>query len=641
MNTTWIMLNFNIMNILSKGLALFSALCISVLGFAQKPSTSKKAQVAYENASKSLSIQKTENAIQELKKAIQIDPYFATAYQQLADIYRSDKKFSEAIPLYRKVLQIDPALTSLTYYGLGQSLLGNGEYKEALINLERYSKENLAIKSRERVNKYIQDCQFALNYQQPISGPINRLPFDINTTDDEYFPKLTADGKRIIFTRKTNNQENFFESILTKGVWSKAEKLLGAVNSDLFNEGAHCVSPDGKYLFFTGCNRPNGMGSCDIYVSKRENGEWTTPHNLGAPINTKGWEAQPAISSDGRTLYFVSNRPGGFGGSDIWKSRLNNEGKWLQPENLGPIINSSYDERSPYIHADNKTLYFASEGWPGFGQFDLFKSQIDSNGSWSTPVNMGPPINNNFDQTAIHVSMNGNTGYFSSADSSNQLDIYSVEIPKSLRPVPVVYIQGRIFDSENKEPLSAQISVTNTRNNEVVYLDESDYLDGLFIATLPVGANYAVHIQKQGYMLDSKQYDVLNPELENEVFERDVLLYAIKEGRTMQLNNIYFDTDSYTLLGASEIELNVILKFLRMNPNISIEVGGHTDSSGDKVYNKDLSEHRAQAVASYLISKGISGLRVTSMGYGDNKPIGDNSTPMGRQLNRRTEIKIR
>src|SRR5699024_5057160 len=188
-----------------------------------------------------------------------------------------------------------------------------------------------------------------------------------NTRNDEYFPKLTADNHTLIFTRKESNKENFYASIKEKDQWTEARILEGDINTESFNEGSHCISLDGKYLFFAGCNRPDGLVSCDIYMSKKEDGRWSAPHKLASPVNTSGWESQPAISADGRTLYFVSTRPGGYGGADIWKSELKNNGNWSEPENLGASINTPYDESSPYIHGDNKTLYFASDGWPGFG----------------------------------------------------------------------------------------------------------------------------------------------------------------------------------------------------------------------------------------------------------------------------------
>src|SRR5690606_30632465 len=239
--------------------------------------------------------------------------------------------------------------------------------------------------------------------------------------------------------------------------------LQGDINSELYNEGAHCISPDGKYLFFTGCNRPDGRGSCDIYVSRREGDRWGAPHNIGAPVNSGGWEAQPALAADGRTLYFVSNRRGGQGGYDIWKSELQGNGQWGTPTNLGPSVNTRYDESSPYIHADNRTLYFASNGWPGFGDKDIFKSELDNNGNWQTPTNLGYPINDHHEQSALSVSMNGQQAFFSTrrADAVGGLDIYSFELPQQIRPNPVAYLKGRIVDAESKSPIQANVTVTD------------------------------------------------------------------------------------------------------------------------------------------------------------------------------------
>ncbi|WP_140936650.1 OmpA family protein [Sphingobacterium lumbrici] len=618
-------------------------LCFGIeanLIYAQLPSSNKKAQQAYETANKNLRLQQTDLAVSYLKKAVELDPDFATAYQQLGDIHRQTENYAQAIEYYKSVLKLDPKLTSLTKYGLGESLLNEGKYQEALTYLEDYAKNNLTEKSRRQIDKYIADCLFAIKYTEQNTVHLQKLPTTINTSDDEYFPKLTADNKTIVFTRKVNNQENFFESEFDSNNWSEAKKLTGKINSEAFNEGAHCISPDGKYLFFTGCNRPNGMGSCDIYVSKKENGEWGTPYNLGAPINTKGWESQPAISADGKTLYFVSNRTGGIGGYDIWKSTLNELGKWGNPENLGKEINTPFDESAPYIHADNKTLYFASNGWPGFGRLDLFLSHVDTAGNWSHPENLGKPINNHYNQTAIHVSINGKLGYLAAQDSSRQLDIFTFQLSQLIMPDPVAYIQGQVIDAENNRPLAAKVSVTNTDNQQVVYEDIADYIDGKFIATLPIGFNYAVHIQHQGYLFDSKQYALDDLKFTNEKFEANILLQPIKVGGTITLNNIYFDINKYVLLPTSKSDLTLLLAFLKLNPLIMIEVSGHTDNTGTKDLNQKLSENRAIAVANYLCANGIAKNRITTLGLGDERPIATNETEEGKQLNRRTEIKI-
>ncbi len=608
----------------------------------QQKSSNRKAQQYYEKGLQSLQFHDYKAAITLLRKAVSEDPAFATAYQQLGDIHRKQQHFRQAVPCYEEVMHLNPTLTTLTLFGLGESLLHTGRYTEALPYLKRYREGNITEKTKNLVDKYIADCHFALRMDQVMPISRRKLPPSINTSNDEYFPKLTADNSTIIFTRKENNQENFYESRLTgSNDWTEAKKLVGEINSANFNEGAHCISPDGKYLFFTGCNRPNGQGSCDIYVAKKENGRWSTPMLLSAPINTKGWEAQPAISADGRTLYFVSNRAGGMGGNDIWKSELDRNGQWKEPVNLGKNINTPYDESAPYIHADNKTLYFASNGWPGYGGQDLYMSKVDTSGNWTMPVNLGKPINDSYNQTAIHVSMNGAMGYFSSQDTATyRLDIHEFTLPDFIKPNPVAYIAGTVRDANNKQPLAAKISVTNTASQDIVFEDQSDEQDGKFIATLPIGQNYAVHVQREGYLFDSRQYDLTDTNLANEKFITEILLSTIEPGNTTKLGNVYFDTNKYNLLSPSKSDLQLLLKFLKINPTTKIEVGGHTDNTGNKELNDKLSENRANAVKQYLLQNGIAASRIMSKGYGDRLPVASNDTNEGRQLNRRTEIKV-
>ena len=610
--------------------------------FAQKISSNKKAQQAYELAAKHLRLNNLDEATKQLQKAIQLDETYATAYQQLGDIYRKQEKYNLATEAYRQVLKVDSALTALTYFGLGESLLFTGNYQEAIVALKNYQKiGKLAPKSLQLVNKYILDCEFSTtNLRADTLWTITKLPKEINTPNDEYFPQLTADNKTLIFTRKTSNQENFYESNFENDHWSDAKKLEGLVNSEEYNEGAHCISPDGKYLYFTGCNRPNGLGSCDIYVSKKENDRWSTPHNLGPQINTKGWEAQPSISADGKTLYFVSNRAGGYGGYDLYKSHLNEKGHWSRPVNLAPHINTPYDESAPYIHADNQSLYFASDGWPGFGRKDIFKSTVDSANNWSTPQNLGPLINNYQEQMSMHVNMNGTVAHLSTQDSLGKYNIYSLQLPRRAMPQPVAYILGTILHADNKNPIEAKISVTNTTTQKVVFDNLNDPADGKYLATLPLGHDYAVHIQKEGYLFESKQYALQEFKMNQEEFVDTTLLAPIAADAQAILHNIYFESNKYDLLPTSLSDLSILINFLFLNPKVSIEISGHTDHTGNKQYNQLLSEKRAKAVVDYLIAHGIAESRLSALGYGDSKPVADNASEEGRQRNRRTEFKI-
>lgn len=520
-------------------------------------SSNKKAQKAFDKAQKELQIAKYGEALQALEEAISHDPNFSGAHQQMGDIYRKQRDFSKAVSAYQKVLEIESKAMPLTLFGISESLLFTGKYDDAKKHLEQYLQlPNLHPESKDKAEKYLKDCAFALSHGNPdFQTNLTKLGEGINTENNEYFPKLTAENDKIIFTRKINNQENFYESRRSEKGWESAQNMMGDINSDAFNEGSHCISLDGKYLFFAGCNRPDGLGSCDIYVSKNEDGKWSSPHNLGAPINTKGWESQPAISADGRTLYFVSTRPGGYGGSDLWKSELQDNGSWSTPVNLGPEINTPYNESSPYIHPDNKTLYFASDGWPGFGQKDIFSSQMDSTGNWAIPKNLGPEINSYTHQNDFQMSLDGKSAYLASENEDHNYNIYFAELPENLFGTPIAYIAGTILDADSKEPLRAQIRVTNLKTQETLFRDESDYLDGQFLATLPVGDNYSVHIQKQGYMFLSKNYDLQDKGIANKKYKEEINLEKIETGASAILENIYFEFDRADLLESSKTEL--------------------------------------------------------------------------------------
>ncbi|MBK1440374.1 PD40 domain-containing protein [Parapedobacter sp. ISTM3] len=616
-----------------------------VTGSAQEHSLNRRAQQAFEKAGSQLKNRQYALAVASLESAVALDPDFAAAHQQLGDIYRRQRDYEKAIPHYSRVIQLNPALTPLTWFGLGESLLHTGNYQEALPALRNYAAiPGLDASGKRLTNKYIADCEFSLSAQQhPLDfHPVNPGPA-INTEYDEYFPKLTADHRTIIFTRKVNERESFYESSLdSNGKWQPARFLEGDINSAQYNEGAHCISADGKYLFFTGCNRPNGLGSCDIYVSRREGDRWGEPYNLGEPINSAGWEAQPALGADGKTLYFVSNRSGGQGGYDIWKSTLQSNGQWGDPQNLGPAINTPFDESSPYIHADNRTLYFVSNGWPGFGDKDIFKSQMDADGHWPQPNNLGYPINDHREQSALTVSMNGRYAFFSSRrpDALGGLDIYSFELPEASRPNPVAYLKGAIVDSDSDVPIQAEITVTDILTNEPLYQESADYEDGTFLAPLPFGKTYALHVKHPGYLFFSKNYPLDDSTKINDAYEIRIALSPIKIGNKETLNNIFFETNQYELLPQSKSDLDNLIDFLQLNKEVRIEIGGHTDDTGSDAYNRTLSENRAKAVHDYLIHAGIAVGRLHYKGYGPSQPIAGNDTEEGRQLNRRTDFKI-
>ncbi|HWK99190.1 MAG TPA: OmpA family protein, partial [Parapedobacter sp.] len=311
--------------------------------------------------------------------------------------------------------------------------------------------------------------------------------------------------------------------------------------------------------------------------------------------------------------------------------------------NLGSAINTPYDESSPYIHADNRTLYFASNGWPGLGDKDIFKSRMDSEGHWEPPVNLGFPINDHQEQSALTVSMNGTQAFFSTRrpeDAIGGLDIYAFQLPEPLQPNPVAYLKGVIVDAESEEPVQAVVTVTDVGSNRTVYKEQADYEDGTFLAPLPFGKTYALHINQPGYLFFSESYPLDDSARINDAYEIRISLSRISVGKSETLNNVFFKTDQYTLLPESKSDLDQLVNFLNLNEHVRVEIGGHTDNTGQEAYNQQLSESRAEAVYNYLIDAGISVSRLTFRGYGQSQPIATNDTPEGRGLNRRTDFKI-
>lgn len=629
---------------MKKILLLVGLLCTSV-SFAQNKLTSNKAaQRAYEEAGKNISYKFYEKAIDLLKVAVQQDDQFVAAYQQLGDVSRKLKDYENARQYYQKVLAINPSFQPITYFGLAESALNTGEYNTARTYFTKYlSFPNIPGPIKSLAEKYLRDADFALEgIKKPVPfNPIN-LGESINTTAQEYLPTVTADEETLIYTRMANNNEDFFKSVKKDERWTKSVYLSQSINTTMYNEGAQCISPDGMYLFFTGCNRPDGAGSCDIYIARREGKGWSKPFNIGAPVNSPGWDSQPSLSADGRTLYFVSTRPGGFGGYDIWKTDLLEGGSWSTPVNLGPTVNTPYEEQSPFIHPDDRTLYFSSNGWPGFGNKDIFMSRRDSADQWQKPLNLGYPINTFGEESSLTISSDGRTAFFASDKTGGYggLDIYSFELPEKLRPNLVTYVKGHIFDKATKEPLDAQVQIINLSTGKAVYDDEADVETGEFMATMPLGQGYALNVSRQGYLFHSENFSLSNPTKANKPFLLQVPLQKIEQGALVTLKNVFFETNKFSLLPESKVELQQLIQFMEENPTVSIEIGGHTDSVGDEKSNQQLSTNRAKTVYDYLITSKIPAHRLSFKGYGETVAVGDNSTEEGRQLNRRTEFKV-
>ena len=633
--------------------SLFSIICI--LSFSQvviaqsydPEKVSKKAISYYNQAIEKAQEGKYTDAIAMLEKCISIDKKYLDAYLSLGGVFGHLKNYTKSIEYYEMAFSMDINY-SLDYklpYSI--NLAGLGEFQKALNAINELLAKNLPESSSTykaaifRKRSY----EFAIDYEKKhpagtyVFAPKN-IGAGINTAESEYFPSLTIDGKELVFTRRLRGfNEDFFVSRKKMDEWETARPMPGNVNTDQ-NEGAQMISQDGQWLVFTGCNRPDGFGSCDIYISYLTANGWTEGINLGGRVNSDQWDSQPCLSPDKRDLYFTSRRPGGFGGSDIYVCHLQPNSKWSEPENMGPTINTPGDEQSPFIHADNQTLYFTSNYWPGYGEEDLFFVRKGPKNVWSNPVNLGYPINTINSEGTLFIAADGKTAYYASdrSDSRGGLDIYTFGLREELRPIKTLWVKGRVFDKKTAAGLPSAVELIDLSNKQLISKVQTDET-GNYLMTLPIGKDYAFNVNRKGYLFYSDNF-LLSKNATDSIYIKDIPLTPIETGAGVVLKNIFFDTNKFELKQESQAELDKLIQLLNENPTLQIQITGYTDNVGKPAENLILSDNRAKAVVNYLVSNGIITSRLTYKGYGETEPIADNKTEEGRALNRRTEMKV-
>ncbi|MFC0877872.1 OmpA family protein [Saccharicrinis sp. FJH2] len=638
------------------GVYIIIVICV-LSGFdssAQLLSTSKKsARKAYADARDKYFTHQYDEAIALLDKAIQKDKAFSEAYWFKATIYEINRQYDQQINALKAADNPGYYFYDQTLIKLGEALFNEGKYSEAkgvYAKLEKFGKRNANLVHFARYKQ--KQCDFALNLvAHPVPFQPENLGKNLNTLYDDYWPVISADENRLITTvlvetkkgGTTDYQEDFYESYRTDSGWSKSEPLAPPLNSPN-NEGAQSLSPDGEILFFSACNRAEGSGKCDIFISFHTSKGWSDPINPGSPLNTAYWEAHPSMSSNGHTLYFCSNRPGGYGKRDIWIAELeitpNGQVKILEVKNAGPVINTEEDEVSPYIHFDDQTLYFSSDGHMGLGRHDIFMSRKDSAGEWQEPENIGYPINTHRDEIGFTVNALGTKAYYASeafAGDRKDKDIFAIPLPHEIQPIPVTYLKGNIFNAENQNPLVADFELTDLEEAKQVSKSHSAE-NGTFLLCLPAGRDYALNVSKDGYMFYSDRFTLREQDDITQPVNKNIPLQPMKAGTTIELKNIYFEFDSYALKKESFIELNKLVTLLKNNPTIRVEIGGHTDGKGTNEYNKELSQNRAESVKNYLVENGIAPDRMETKGYGFTQPLDADDPYNG--VNRRTELKI-
>ena len=641
---------------------LFTLLFIAGISKAQNDYSSSipKAVRSFETALKFYDSHQNEKALAALNEAIQADPKFVEAHTLQANIYYDIKVYEKSIASYKNAITVNPDFFANNYYGLGTVEFLAGHYSDAKADFEKFiTLPKIALSITAKAKRYIVNCTFAESaIQNPVPfNPIN-MGDSINTKDHEYFPAITGDGKTFLFTRRImsvdyngrkQEQEDFYLSHMEKNGWSNAQPVT-EINTD-GNEGAPSLSADGQYLFFTSCeelyhnsNARTTKGSCDLFIAKKVGDKYLNPRNLEFPINTGAWESQPSFSSDGRTLYFVRSikEANNISHHDIFVSQIGDDSKWSEPVSVSDKINTKGDELSVFIHPDDQTLYFSSDGLPGMGGQDIFYSKREPNGDWGEPVNIGYPINTSNDETSLLVSPDGELGFFASDRPGGKGgdDLYQFNLYEKARPQPVTYMKGKVYDESTKKPLGASFELIDLATEKVIVRSTSNTVNGEFIVCLPAGKSYALNVSRDGYLFYSDNFELKNAKSSKEPVLKDVPLKPIKAGESIVLKNIFYDTDKFDLKSESKTELYKLIQFLNKNPKIHFEISGHTDNVGSKPYNQVLSEKRAKTVYDYLIAAGIVSSKLTYKGYGDSKPIATNAADDGRTQNRRTEFLI-
>ena len=614
----------------------------------------------YESGVTCMQQRKMDCAYNEFSKAAQADERFVEPRIMLAEIAEQRGQDEEAITRYREVMAIAPRFFPTAQLHLADLEFTNGQYAQAEQNYRGYLDKEQDPQRKARARLGLENCAFAARaIQQPVPFEPKNLGPSVNSADPEYYPCITADDATLIYTRRVKDpelipwgmQEDFMVSHRdAQGNW-QASKPIPTVNTRQYNEGAGTLTPDGRFIVFTKCATEDGSyggalkgyGSCDLFISRRIGDRWTPPENLGPPVNSRNWETQPSMASDGRTLYFIrgTQAQDGIKSMDIYTTALQDDGMWSKPEKLGPAVNTAYQEESVQIHPDGRTLYFSSNGHPGFGGLDIYVSRKEPDGSWGKALNLGYPINTGADENSLLVSADGEVAYFASdrAGGLGDLDLYSFELYPEARPLAVSFIRGKVTDKTNGQPVEADVQLYDLSTGELATGAYSDPRTGEFLVCIPAGRSYALNASSEGYLFFSQNYDVAAA-TPKEPYSLNVPLSPLTSGSVIALRNIFFNTASYELLPTSNAELDKLTALLKSNPTLRIELGGHTDNVGADAANMTLSDQRAQAVRDFVITKGIEASRITAKGYGETKPVATNDTEEGRAQNRRTEVTV-
>lgn len=677
----------------------FSALgvCIPIFLTAQtvlcpehKPSS--KALKLYEKGLDKKKYEKKERLL-FLKEAIDQDPEYLEpryeyAVQQSSLTINSKMGIDAQIIHFQKIIETCPTFHSDPYFFLGKHYLIKKDYAKAREFLQKFvdfqseDENKFSKKYEDYLSEAKQDLVEAEFYAETYVKPVPFNPVviqEIATSADEFLPLISPDNEYLYFTRRKSKEdkskngivvkdqvftsdknffiERFVKSELKSGKFDAGTPLPAPFNvEESYNYGGASISIDNKHLFVTICKPQNIKGrnytNCDIYtsdyifglneVSGKEEWYWSTLKNMGPNINgPDSWEAQPSISGDGKTLFFASARADTKGGIDIYVTQKDNTGIWQPAINVGEPINTPLDDKSPFIHSDSQTLYYASKGNLGFGGYDVFYTRFEK-GKWSPPKNIGFPINSNKDEHGFVIGSNGKDVYFSSdinKDKDQALDIFTFELYKEARPKKVLLVKGTVVDDSGSIPKDAVVELKNAVTNEIQKV-QVDAQDGAYAAIITAedDEEVIVNVKSEGKVFSSQLIAERKEDQTVQTVSTGLQTFAL--GKPFTIHDIYYATNASEINESSKLILNEFAQYLKDNATMQIAIHGHTDDIGREQENLTLSTERAYSVMEYLQTKGVDAKRLSFKGFGESKPIAPNTTEQGRGKNRRTEFVI-
>ena len=641
---------------------------------------------------KSAGIPQYHQAIKPFEKAYDFNPNSAMLNLKLGICYLNGFHKHKSLDFFKKAYKLNNTCSKKIHFFIGRAYHLKYEFDKAILEYGYYKKtlnQKDEIEEIYIVNKRIAECESAKKlYSEPIRVWVDNLGKNVNSEHGDYAPLITADESKIFFTsRRLGTGEDidpyaddYFEDVwyseFVDGEWTPAQNMGKQFNTEQ-HEATAGLSPDGQTIYaYIG-----RYGQGDIYYSSIEEGEWTKLKSVGKNVNKKdSWEPSACVSFDGKKLYYVSNKEGGIGELDIYVSTWDEEKeRWGEGENLGPVVNSKYDDRSVFIHPDGKTLYFSSRGHNSMGGYDIFYTVLED-GNWTEPKNIGYPVNTPDDDVNFVMSASGRIGYYSSfhEDGLGEKDIYKVTflgpekepllnnednlLASVAEPVKekvieakvevvrndLAILKGVITDKKSGNPLAATIELIDNETNEIVTTISSDSKTGKYLVSLPAGKNYGIAVKAEGFLFHSENFNI--PEASGyKQYVKNIPLMKVEVGSVIVLRNIFFDYNKATITPASKNELERLIKLMNENPTLKIELSGHTDSRGNADYNQKLSQRRAESVVKYLVDHGIASNRLEHKGYGKTQlqitdaqmeGMSKEEKEDAHQQNRRTEFKI-